>query len=103
MALTVSVKETTTVVGTGSLTLLGAVLNSRAFAKVLASGARVLYRIDDGVGAWERGVGTFLAPMTLTREQVISSSNNNQQVSFRAGVKTVSAAVDVTALDQKQR
>lgn len=84
------VKETTTVVGTGTATLLGAALGFQSFA-VIGNGNTTYYCIADQGGAnWEVGLGTYtLSGTTLARTTILSSSNAGALVSFPAGTKDV--------------
>lgn len=81
------VQETTTTTGTGTITLGGAVSGYRSFASIFAGGDRVPYEIQLGT-EWEIGEGTF-SGSTLTRENVLSSSNSGALVNFSAGSKLV--------------
>jgi hypothetical protein len=84
------VQETTTITGTGSVTLLGAVTGFQSFAAV-GNGNTTYYCIADQGGAnWEVGVGTYsTSGPTLARTAVLSSSNAGSLVNFTAGTKTV--------------
>lgn len=84
------VQETTTTTGTGSVTLLGAVLGFQSFA-VVGNGNTTFYTIADQGGAnWEVGIGTYSTTgPTLARTTVLSSSNSGNLVNFTAGTKTV--------------
>jgi hypothetical protein len=85
------VQETTTTVGTGSVTLAGAVLGYQTFA-VIGNGNTTFYTIADQGGAnWEVGIGTYSTTgPTLARTTILSNSNGNTSpVSFPAGTKTV--------------
>jgi hypothetical protein len=85
------VQETTTTVGTGSVTLAGAVLGYQTFA-VIGNGNTTFYTIADQGGAnWEVGIGTYsTSGPTLARTTILSNSNGNTSpVSFPAGTKTV--------------
>jgi hypothetical protein len=87
------VKETSAVVGTGTLTLLGAETGYQSFA-VIGDGNTCYYTIqntDSGFeGEWEAGIGTYTASgTTLSRDTVLSSSNSGSLVVFSAGTKTV--------------
>lgn len=82
------VQETTTTLGTGTLTLAGAVTGYRTFNSAFSNGNLVFYTIDDTVGNWEVGVGT-VGSGTLARTTVLLSSNSNNLVSFGAGAKRV--------------
>jgi hypothetical protein len=84
------VQETTTSTGTGSVTLAGAVLGYQTFA-VIGNGNTTYYTIADQGGAnWEVGIGTYSTTgPTLSRDTVLSSSNNGNLVTFTSGTKTV--------------
>ena len=92
MALIVNdrVRESTTVTGTGTATLLGAIAGYQAFS-VIGNGNTCYYTISDQLGAnWEVGIGTYtLSGATLARTTVLKSSNANALVSFTAGTKDV--------------
>ena len=84
------VKETTVVTGTGSATLLGAVLGFQSFNTAVPTGSIVYYCIaGQGTSEWEVGYGTFTAPATLSRDSIYSSSAAGAAVSFSAGTKDV--------------
>lgn len=85
------VQETSTVTGTGALSLAGPVQGYQSFASAFpaATTANVPYTITDGAGNWETGHGTFtLSGATLTRVPA-ASSNGGSLVSFPAGTKQV--------------
>lgn len=84
------VQESTNTVGTGSLTLLGAVTGFQSFA-VIGNGNTTYYTISGvGTSEWETGLGTYSTTgPTLARTAVLSSSNNNSLVNFSAGTKNV--------------
>lgn len=87
------VKETSAVVGTGTITLLGAVAGYQSFA-VIGNGNNCYYTIQNTEsgyeGEWEAGIGTYTASgTTLSRDTVLSSSNSGSLVSFSAGSKSV--------------
>ena len=84
------VKETTTVVGTGTITLLGAQTGFQSFATI-GTGNTCYYAIASVDSTyWETGIGTYtLSGTTLTRTTVLTSSNAGALVSFIAGVKEV--------------
>jgi hypothetical protein len=92
MALAIAdrVRETTTVVGTGSATLLGAVTGYQAFS-VIGNTNTTYYTIADQGGAnWEVGLGTYSTTgPTLARTTVLASSNSGSLVNFTAGTKDV--------------
>jgi hypothetical protein len=84
------VQEITTTVGTGTLTLGGAVLGFQSFAAI-GNGNTTYYAISDPItGDWEVGIGTYTASgTTLSRDTVLSSSTGASPVSFAAGAKNV--------------
>ena len=82
------IQESTSTIGTGTLTLSGAVTGYRTFNASFTNGDVVYYTIDDGAGNWEVGYGT-VGTGTLTRTVVLESSNANALVSFASGVKRV--------------
>jgi hypothetical protein len=90
LALYDRVKETTTVAGTGTATLLGATTGFQSFA-VVGNANTTYYCIADQGGAnWEVGIGTYTASgTTLARTTVLSSSNADALVVFTAGIKDV--------------
>lgn len=84
------VKETTTTVGTGTLTLAGAVTGYQSFS-VIGNGNTTYYSISsNGSSEWEVGIGTYTSSgTTLARNTVLASSNSNALVPFSAGTKDV--------------
>lgn len=92
MALVIAdrVKETSTTTGTGTFTLAGAVPGFQSFSAV-GDGNMTFYTIADQSGTdWEVGIGTYTASgTTLTRNQVLASSNSGNHANFGAGTKDV--------------
>ena len=84
------VQEISTTVGTGTLTLGGAVLGYQSFAAI-GNGDTTYYAIFDPVAYdWEVGIGTYTSSgTTLSRDTVLSSSNGGSLVSFVSGTKNV--------------
>lgn len=85
------VKETTTTVGTGTVTLAGAVTGFQSFAAV-GNGNTTYYTIaGQGTSEWEVGVGTYTSSgTTLSRDTVLASSAGApNKTSFSAGTKDV--------------
>ncbi len=84
------IRETTTVTGTSSAVLLGAVTGFQSFA-VIGDGNTCYYTISDQSGPnFEVGIGTYsTSGPTLARTTVLSSSNANALVPFPAGTKDV--------------
>jgi hypothetical protein len=84
------VQETTGVVGTGTMTLAGAVLGFQSFAAIGNSNTTYYAVFDLIAGDWEVGIGTYTSSgTTLSRTTVLSSSNGGSLVSFAAGTKQV--------------
>ena len=84
------VKETSTTVGTGTLTLLGAEVGFISFVVGIGHLKETVYCVTDGT-AWEVGIGTVTdaASDTLSRTTVLASSNAGALVNFGAGTKQV--------------
>ncbi len=83
------VKETTTTVGTGTLTLNGASTGYQTFSSAVGNGNTTYYAISSAGGSeWEVGVGTVGAG-TLARTTILASSNAGSVVSLSAGTKDV--------------
>lgn len=93
------VLETSTTVGTGNLTLAGAVTGYRTFASQMATSDTCLYAVwgvnatGTPTGEWEGGIGTYSATNTLTRTTVLESSNAGAAVNFSAGTKYVAISL----------
>lgn len=82
------VRETTTTTGTGTITLAGAVAGFQSFAAI-GNGNETYYAITDD-SAWEVGRGTYTSSgTTLSRQEVLASSNGGSLVNFAAGTKDV--------------
>jgi hypothetical protein len=84
------VRETTSVTGTSSAVLLGAVTGFQSFA-VIGNGNTCYYTISDQSGPnWEVGIGTYsTSGPTLARTTILASSNAGAIVPFPAGTKDV--------------
>lgn len=84
------VRETTSSIGTGAVTLGGPYAGFQPFS-VLGNGNTTYYAIiDPTTGDWEVGIGTYTSSgNTLSRTTVLSSSNSGSLVVFGAGVKDV--------------
>ena len=85
------VKETTTVTGTGTATLLGASAGYSSFSTI-GNGNTTFYCIADQTGNnWEVGIGTYtLSGTTLSRDTVLANSlNTTALISFTSGTKDV--------------
>lgn len=84
------VRETTTVVGTGTATLLGAVTGYQSFTAVGNANTTYYVIASQAANEWEVGIGTYTASgTTLSRDTVLSSSNSNSLVNFTAGTKDI--------------
>lgn len=89
------VKETSTTVGTGALTLAGAITGFQSFTAKCSVGDTVYYGIQTvdvsgaPTGEWECGLGTYSGANILTRTTVTSSSNAGAVVTLSAGTKQV--------------
>jgi hypothetical protein len=82
------VQETTTTVGTGTVTLAGAVTGFQSFSAI-GNGNTTYYTISGG-SEWEVGIGTYTSSgTTLSRTTVLASSNSGSLVNFSAGSKNV--------------
>jgi hypothetical protein len=83
------VKDTTTTTGTGNITLAGAAPTGfQTFNAAFGTSAFFYYCVEGGA-EWEVGLGHLSASTTLVRDDVISSTNSNNAVSFSAGTKNV--------------
>ena len=84
------VKESSTIIGTGTIPLLGSAVGFRTFASQMSVGDTCSYVIANTTGSeWEVGIATYSAANTLTRTTVQSSTNANAVVNFSAGMKDV--------------
>jgi len=84
------VRETTTVTGTGTATLLGAVSGYQSFSAVGNANTTYYVIANQSASEWEVGIGTYTASGTLlSRTTVLSSSNSGSLVNFSAGTKDV--------------
>lgn len=92
------VQETTTTAGTGTVTLAGAKTGYQSFSNALVVGSTTQYCITDGT-SWEIGKGTLLTSTTLSRDQVLSSSNGNALVSFTGASKDVFITLSAEYID----
>ncbi len=84
------VQDTTTTTGTGSVTLSGSPpAGYQSFGAAIGNGNTTYYTISGG-SEWEVGIGTYNSTgTTLSRDTVLSSSNNGNLVNFSAGTKIV--------------
>ena len=84
------VAETTISVGTGNLTLMGAISGYRRFYDIAGLNTPFYYVIENlANGEFEVGEGLLVDATTLARNVIHTSSNNNNLVAFQAGTKTV--------------
>ncbi len=85
------IKEITTTEGTGAIQLEGAVAGFKAFSSYLSNNDTTYYSIEDTLGNWENGYGTYQTgtPDSILRTNIISSSNNNLIVNFGTGNKNI--------------
>jgi len=84
------VRETSTTVSTGTLTLAGAVANFQSFAAIGNTNTTYYTIVNRSASEWEIGIGTYTASgTTLSRDTVLSSSNSGSLVNFSAGTKDV--------------
>jgi hypothetical protein len=85
------VRETTTTVGTGTITLAGAVTGFQTFAAI-GNGNTTYYTIaGQGTSQWEVGIGTYTASGTLLSRDIVlaSSAGAPTKTTFSAGTKDV--------------
>lgn len=87
------VQETSNTVGTGALTLLGAVIGYEPFASI-GNGNSCYYTIQNtesgSEGEWEVGIGTYtFSGNILSRDTILSSSTGASLINFSAGSKIV--------------
>jgi hypothetical protein len=84
------VRETTTVTGTGTATLLGAVSGYQSFAAVGNANTTYYVIANQSASEYEVGIGTYTSSgTTLSRDTVLASSNGGSLVNFSAGTKDV--------------
>jgi hypothetical protein len=85
------VSDTTTVTGTGNVTVSGvAPTGYQTLSAVLSVGDTFYYCISDQTtGKWETGTGTYVSANVFARTTVLSSSNSGSLVAFTDGTKTV--------------
>ena len=82
------VQETTTTIGTGTLTLNGAVTGFQTFSSAIGDGNTTYYAISSSGSEFEVGIGT-VGPGTLARTTILTSSNGGSVVDLSAGSKIV--------------
>ena len=92
LALYDRVRETSTIVGTGTATLLGAVPGYQSFSVVGNANTTYYCIFNTGTTEWEVGIGTYgSAGTTLSRTTVLANSSGTQPsaLNFSAGTKDV--------------
>jgi hypothetical protein len=82
------VKETTTTVGLGTISLGGSSDTFEPFSTIGTGNTTYYAIVAEGNDNWEVGVGT-VGSGTLSRDIVLASSNSNAKVNFPAGTKDV--------------
>jgi len=85
------IKQESTTLGTGTVTLGATYDGYSSFASFYSNGEEVYYTISNtetGVTEWEVGRGTYSSG-TLARDTVLSSTNSNNLVNFTSGIKEV--------------
>lgn len=82
--------ETTQTTGTGTYNLDGQKTGFQTFSDVIVSGKQVEYIVTDYIN-FEIGDGTLShgSPDTITRDNIIASSNNGNPVNWAAGIKDI--------------
>jgi len=84
------VRETSITVGTGTLTLDGAVAGFQSFAFIGNTNTTYYAIVDVNTGSWEVGLGTYTASgTTLSRDVVLESSAGGVRVNFTSNIKDV--------------
>ena len=85
------VRETTATTGTGAVTFAGAVDGFQTFSAGIGNSNTTYYAISiNSENEWEVGRGTLNGDSsTLTRTEVLESSNSDSAVDFSAGSKEV--------------
>lgn len=96
------IKETTTTTGTGVINLDGAVTGGyQTFVAGIGDGNKCYYCIQlTTLNEWEVGIGTVTnsLPDTLSRENVLASSNSGALVNFSSGTKDVFCTLPANAI-----
>lgn len=96
----VKVRSRTT--GTGAFLLEDTVQGFRNFT-VIGDGNETYYGITDNAGNWEIGRGTYTAAgPSLSRDSILSSSNNDTFVDFPVGAKNVFCTFPAAAANSFQ-
>jgi len=87
--------------GTGEFQLETVIPGFQSFS-MIGDGNETYYGVEDSAGNWEVGRGTYTTDSTaqyLSRDTVLSSSNNNNPVNFPAGGKTVFCTIPASVLN----
>ena len=95
------VKETSTTTGTGAFSLSGAVTGFETFASGIGGSNTTYYAIyHEGTTEFEVGFGTLdSGGTTLTRTNIINSSNSDAAVNFTSGTKNVFCTVPAAKIN----
>lgn len=101
------IKETTSVTGTGDVTLLGAVSGFSSFASAFVVGEPIYYAIV-GTTQWEVGKGYLSSSSVLVREVIHESSSFTgtppnvayTAVSFSAGTKDIFVTIPAERIEE---
>ena len=95
------VREVTSTLGTADIVLGGAINSYQEFS-VLGNGTKCYYCIEDENGFdWEVGQGTYVATpsRTLTRDNVLDSSNSGNKISLTGTSQVFLTYPGVKAVD----
>lgn len=91
------VQETTVATGTGPITLLGAVAGYSSFASTVGVSNQTYYGIVDNTAhIWEVGIGTLTDSTTLSRDNVLSSTNSGELITLLGNTCVVFIDVPAT-------
>jgi hypothetical protein len=85
------IQETTQSSGDANFLLAGALTGYRPFASGVGDGNICYYTVEHYVeNQWEIGLGTYSEGTdTLSRDNIIDSSNGGNKIDFAAGVKSI--------------
>lgn len=98
------IQDTTTTVGTGTITVSGTPVAGYLGFSTLAVGDVFDYNIQGQTGSeFEVGRGTLASSTTFTRDQVLASSNSGALVNFSAGTKDVFVTIAEESINSKGR
>lgn len=94
------VRDTSTTTGTGDITVSGTPpVGFVDFDSILATSDTFYYCIDNELGEWEVGLGTYAGSDVIERTTVLASSNSNLAVDFSAGTKQVFITIPAVIVD----